>query len=277
MDSKHYKLLSITLTSLGILILLAFLPEKETLSEVPVEQALYRIVNGDKYAFMLPPYKNAEGLPLSIDEKELLNEGKLIRRYFQDEHKEIKEVRCCKMRPLDTIQEYRLTKLLYQNPLSKIKQVRIDCSYSNMTYLYNRLFPKEAIPIENSSADFYRFQEVDNRTLAISIIEQCGFPFQKETLIAAHHLILYSGNLGLAEYYYHKFEKANKKGLLDDNRLNQLKQKIAKTKIYSDKNNVNTVDNRMPDDSFFELRANTVDQVEIDEFISKMNHQKENR
>jgi len=270
MYGKYHKLSCLAFVLLAFVSVLIFGPEKESLSEVPTEEALYRIVNGERQAFMLPPYRNAQGLPLNEAESKLLNEGKLIRRYYQDKDKKIKEVRCCKMSPLDTIQEYRLTKLLSDNPLSKIDQITIDCSQSNMAYIYNRLFPEEPIALSEDTTHFYRFKERDNKTILISVIEQCGFPFLEETVSAAHEIILYSGYSGLAEYYYQHFRVAHSKGLLSDEKFTQLVQKIDKKKRFSNKSSGNSIELKMADGSFFKYTGDTIDQVKIAEIIAKM-------
>jgi len=201
-----YFIISIVLLSIATFLV----PKKEQLTEVPIEDALYRIVNGQKQAFIQSTYKNAQGEPLSKVESKLLNEGQLARRYYQNDKGEIKEIRCHRMMNSDTLIEYRLTKLIDKNPFDNIEQVSIDCSDTNMAYIYNKLFSDKRLELNKDTVDFLRFAEVSNKTLLVSVIEQCGFPFQKETVKAAHEIILYSGISGLAEYYYPEFSTARR-------------------------------------------------------------------
>jgi len=87
------------------------------------EETSSRLLSGQQQEFLFSTYTNAEGQPLSKEEKALLNEGQLYRTYYKNQAGKVVQVRCSPIKGDEhkLFAEIRLTQLLTDNPL-KIEQ-----------------------------------------------------------------------------------------------------------------------------------------------------------
>jgi len=208
--------------------------QSETLVELPKEEALQRILEGEKKAFIFAPYRNASGAKLTTAEKSLLNEGKMTRRYFQDAFGRIKQVQCVPISSdEDLFYEIRLTELLATNPLDKIEQIEINCEPNNLEKLYAELQMKDQGYRNGSYESPDGNPDVDNRIILVSIIEQCGFPSTEAGVESAWFVIQHSGHSGLMEYYHHRFKAAVESELLSKTKMATMDDRLLMTHGFS--------------------------------------------
>ncbi len=219
--------------AIALTLVFAHRSDDENITEVPFQEAIDRIVNGEKMEFISADYRNADGLPLTDEESRLLNEGKLSRKFYQNNKHEIIEIRCGIMEQVDTIQEHILTAILGRNPLNSIEQPSIDCHQNTMAYLHNRVFPEATLPLARDTLEYFRFNDIEDLDLLVSIIEQCGFPTTKEKVKVAYEVLLYYYSLEMIGYYYHEFLNAHNRNFLSTAQLKDIQDKLKRKKKFS--------------------------------------------
>ncbi len=207
------------------------------------EKVLRKLAEGKKLEFQLAPHTNGTGQALSTAERNLLNEGKMSRHFYQNKQGIIKQVRCLPLTEETKLDETRLTALLRLNPLEESSTVTLDCLQDNLLYGYNTYFDKKV----EARVDSNKLKAIEHNDLVVSVIEQCGFPTEKLTIEYTWNIVTYSSNSGLRELYYKNFEKAYHKNLLSSEQLLTLQQKIL------DPRNGSTSKSFVIDDSSFSI------------------------
>ena len=259
--------------AIALTLVIALRSDDENITEVPFQEAIDRIVNGEKMDFISADYRNADGLPLTDEESQLLNEGKLARKFYQNKKHEIIEIRCGIMEQADTIQEHILTAIVGRNPLNSIMQPTIDCHQNTMAYLHNRVFPEAPLPLARDTLEYFRFNDTEDLDLLVSIIEQCGFPTTKEKVKVAYELLLYNYPISLLGYYYHEFLTAHDRNLLTSDQLKDIEAKLKRKKRFSKNSAASGVSREKFIKNLeqqYEKMTDTTERIRLAEFIKLM-------
>lgn len=201
-------------------------PTSENYTKVEFKDLLNRIKNGDVNLLKLS-YLDSLGNPLSKEMQSKLNEGLLFRDFYEDQKKQITQVRLKRYSDELVFEEIQIRCML-TNPLNGFEYVNIDCSKSD-SLLVDALAKDQGI----RNGEEGNITQIDalNLNTVISIVEQCGWPLEEDFITSIWFVIQHSEAEYMA-YYYSKFKELENKGLLKSSLMAKMDDRLLMNSGY---------------------------------------------
>lgn len=190
------------------------------LIKVPHKELLNRIMAGEVVLVKLP-YKDDQGKDLSIEQKKLLNQGKMLREFYENNSGEIVQIRIKKPTQEELFKEIQVREFL-SSPFSSVKLIDIDCSKSDS--LINDSFYKDQ-SVRNGHKINMSEIDAQNQTVVISLLTKCEWPTDSNILEGVWYVIQHA-DTGLMAYYYDKLKQSEAEGLLPSSLMAKMEDRM---------------------------------------------------
>jgi hypothetical protein len=185
---------------------------------------LIELLNQSQVDLSKITYRDSVGNELSDSLRSQLNQGKLFREFFRNSNDDIAQIRLRILQEKDIFKEIQIRELL-SNPMREIDKMDINCNVTDSLLL--DAFRKDQDIRKGIDVGVVDV-DGENQVLVSSIIEQCGWPDNKELIESIWYVIQHS-NSGLMAYYYPKFIELVDKGLLDKSTMALMEDRMLMT------------------------------------------------
>ena len=156
-------------------------------------------------------FKNQHGKALSVDEKDLLNQGLLAKDYYADENGLIREIVVRSPDLEDQLLDIQVQDLA-ERAWEKVTLIDVDCDIQEKIL-------EQVYEIDQGARTGgpYNMQDADSVCLqaVMSLIDKCGFPSKEEvgeTGMSAIFLVFQHSEAGIMAYFYPQLMEAVERG-----------------------------------------------------------------
>ncbi len=184
---------------------------------IPADETVERVKQGN-FDYSYAVFKNQNGEKLSQENRNLLNQGKLAKDYYEDENGKIKEVR---VRPLTLADQFIeiQRRELSTNPLANIDLIAIDCNRLDSIYAEVERTDQE---VRNEGGNGQAVDRI-NQQIVISTLTTCGW---SEAHLHTIWLVFQHAPTNLMAYYYPTLKEYSLQGKIERRTLALMEDRL---------------------------------------------------
>lgn len=203
--------------------------QSDELSLMSIDTIIERIKNDD-FHYIYAKFKNQEGEKMSKSDRTALNQGRMARDYYQNQNREVVEVR---VRPYQLEDKFADAQIKNITTFSSTVHDTIVMSCDTIENVYDHIilghgqpftFPSDSIRgFRWEAVDSFARIHVSDSDLMHSAIAQCGFQEEHMEKIGKAFLEV---NTQLTTYYYQELKEYANKGILKPSIMAEIEDDI---------------------------------------------------
>lgn len=230
---------------------------------IPTDQIADRVKAGT-FNYTYATFVNANGEPITSEQKTQLNKGLLGKDYYEDKTGQIQKVFVRSITIEDKLAEIQRIRIA-NNPLSQFATVDIDCN--DLDNLYADVQNKDQESRLN--ADDMQRVDIESQQKVISAINKCGIT---ENHLSTIWLVLQHSNSDVMAYFYSDLKRLSQKGMIDKGSIAAMEDQLLMfhgyKQVYGTQINIEGLYN-MEDPTNVNKRRTAVGLGPIEEYIAK--------
>jgi len=188
---------------------------------------LITLINEGKINQFKLSYKDSLGNDLTPELKKRMNQGLMFRDFYANKENEITQIRLKEYSHENVFEEIQIRELL-NNPLQGFNYMDVNCD--KIDSILAVVLMKDQGVRNGEPANIYT-TDISNQQIVISLIENCGWPENKESIKSIWFVIQHSDSKYMAKYYQ-KFKQLESKGLLESSDMALMEDRILMNNGY---------------------------------------------
>lgn len=187
------------------------------LKMIPTDQIADRVKAGN-FNYNYATFVNADGEPITKEQKNQLNKGLLGKDYFEDASGEIKKVYVRPITMADKLTEIQRIKIA-TDPLGRFATINIDCN--DLDQMYSQIQSKD--DQSRLNVDDMQRVDIESQQKVLSALNQCGLT---EAHLSTIWLVLQHSDSDIMAYFYTDLKRLSKAGKIEKSKIAAMEDQL---------------------------------------------------